>query len=358
MLQTTDNYQLVRNANIEVVQTFTSKRQPIATVIINDDYVHEFPHTSRVSKHLDMMEPNDLATRLTGGDFFIVENKLVDFRDGQYNGFVHENHTIDTMMNLLGYQYKTDLNQHHRKQNDENDSQIVLRKVWDKNEISVPGYLHGGDFHSLLSFQWNPFVKTINSAFDLVRLICTNGMVGVTSFLNNKIPVMNRWEEHLDIASRQIQNKVNDIVIQRVQQMALDRASVNDCLQLETHAVERFSNSTDKDELNRLQSILFAVSAQQHLSNVYKDGVFQDKNLAAQLPAHLSAFDVFNIATELRTHTTDTTKSSNFALDKFANNILFDRETNYNQSAAVVSSSSTASFADPERAFYGDLLVA
>jgi hypothetical protein len=161
----------------------------------------------------------------------------------------------------------------------------------------------------------------------------------------------------LDIASRQIQNKVNSTVIDRIQSMSAERASVADCLLLEQHAFDRLYAGGEKDEgeRERLFSIMAAVNPRNHLSDVYQPAVFDSRDMGAQLPAHLSAFDAFNVATELRSHTAQTRKSSDFALDKFANGLLFDREDNFVASASRYTTRSTASFADPERAFYGDM---
>jgi hypothetical protein len=346
---------LIRDAHVSVIKQFDDKHRPLAAVTVEGEYTHIFPHTSRVSKHLDVMEADDLASRLSGGSFFFIEDQLIDFRDGSYNGFIHEDKTISVFMEILGYQQKTDLQLAHMQKNKRDDIQspIVLRKVWDKNEISVPGYSGGADFDSVLSFTWNPYVKTINTVFDLVRLICTNGMVGLTSFLNTKVPVMNRWEEHLDIAARQIQNKVDSIIVERVQQMTIEHASVADCLLLEDHTMARLAHAIDSVEHQTLLNIMNAVSPRAQLANVYRESVFNDKNLAAQLPAHLSGFDVFNIATQLRTHTQETAKSTDFAMDKFANGILFDKQDNYNASTGRLTAPSMKSFNDPEQAFFG-----
>lgn len=354
------DFNLIRNAHVDVkkvIQHEGGHRRVFADVTVNGEHNHRFPHTSRISKHLDLMDESDLAKRLTGGSFFFVEDELVDFRDGQYNGFVHDDAAVGVFMDILGYQRKAELPFAHIRKDDADTSKIILRKVWNDAEIQVPGYQHGGDFKSQLSFVWNPYVKTINSAFDLVRLICTNGMVGVTSFLNTKVPLFNRWEEHLDIAARQIQNKVNHVVIDRMQSMSMERASVADCQLLEQHAFDRLYAGGEKDEgeRERLFSIMAAVNPRNHLSDVYQPAVFDSRDMGAQLPAHLSTFDAFNIATELRSHTAQTRKSSDFALDKFANGILFDREDNFVASASRYTTRSTASFASPERAFYGDM---
>lgn len=349
-------HKLYKNAHVSVVKQFDDKHRPLAAITVNDELQHIFPHTSRVSRHLDIMDVDSLAQRLSGGSFFSVENQLVDFRDGAYNGFIHNDQTIEVFMDLLGYQHKNELNLAHlQKDNDDNDSPIVLRKIWDKNEISVPGYADGGNFNSVLSFTWNPYVKTVNTAFDLVRLVCTNGMVGLTSFVNSKVPVENRWEEHLDIASRMIQNKVNDIVIQRVGQMTTEHCSVADLLLLESHAAERLSSTTDNQEHIKLTNILGAVSPSLRLSDIYQPSVFDDKNLAAQLPGHISAFDAYNVATEIRTHVAQTAKSSDFALDKFANGLLFDRQDNYNTASGRTSAPTKKSFHSPEQAYWGEM---
>lgn len=350
-----NTYNLRRDAQVTVEKLFDDKHRPMAACVIDGEFEHIFPHTSRVSKHLDSMEAVDLSERLTGGQFFFVEDQLIDFRDSSYNGFVHTDKTVDVFMDIIGYQHKNELQMAHMQKDTDPDinSPIVLRKIWNKNEISVPGYVHGTDFHSMLSYEWNPFVKHINTMFDLVRLICENGMVGVTSFLNTKVPVVNRWEEHLDIASRMIQNKVNGIVQERIGQMIREHCSVADLLLLEDHIMARLAVSIDTEEHSTLINMLNAVSPRAQLVDVYRDSVFDDKNVAAQLPGHLSGFDVFNIATQIRTHTQQVAKSSDFAMDKFANAILFDRQTNFNASANRLVTSHVSAFNDPEMAFHG-----
>lgn len=356
---------LIRDARVDVKQHINEKRQNEAVITIGDakgeKFQHRFKASSRISKHLDLMTAKDLQKRMDGGTYFFIDGELVEFRDGMYHGFSHDDHAIDVFMEKLGAQQRSALPLHRgsprKRRNDDGESDYVLRKVWSQSEIIIPGYAHGADFNSQLSFTWSPFNKTINSAFDLVRLICTNGMIGMTSFLNTKIPLFNRWDEHLDIASRQIQNKVNSVVSSRIDTMAVTPASVGDCLLLEEHAFERLNtpDSGGTGDRQRLLNLLAAVAPKEHLSLTYKDNVFVDKALAAQLPAHLSQFDAFNIATELRTHTIPTNKSSDRALDKFANEVLFEDLDSSKMITARTAKPLTASFSDPERAFFGQI---
>lgn len=354
------NFSLVRNAHVEVRGLVNDKKSHVAQIIVNGEHEHTFSPKSRVSKHLDMMTPKELGERLSGGSYFFVEDKLVDFRDGAYSGFVHTDQSIGKFMDVLGYQERQALGALHRRKRFNDDGidvgggDIVLRKIWSDHGIEVPGYKAGGDFSSQLSFVWNPFVQTINSSYDLIRLICTNGMVGVTSFLNSRIPLVNRWEEHLDIASRQIQNKVSAVVVERIQAMAHERATVADCLLLESHAFDRLHGNTQLTEGARdnMLRLMAAVAPKAHLRHAYRDGVFDDKTLAAQLPSHLSAFDAYNIATELRTHTDAAKGSSDAALDKFANGLLFDGSNYSTHSASRFTAPKLSAFSDPEQAFF------
>lgn len=358
-------FELLRDAPVKVTHIVDHDKKNVAEIVVGD-YTHRFSPKSRVSKHLDMMSAKDLELRLSGGQYFFVDDQLVSFRDAMYEGFVHEDVRIEQFMELLGFQRLNQLARHRARVTDENDGDIVLRKLWSKDEITIPGFNAGGEYSSELSFVWDPFVKTINSSFDLVRQICTNGMVGLTSFLNTKVPLINRMTEHLDIASTQIQNKVNSIVTTRMKSMPMERASVGDCLLLAQHTFDRLdfldkggnrgshgSRGDDEWAREKLVRMMNAVSPRPHLAEVYKQGVFANKAVANQLPSHLTNNDVFNFATELRTHSRDVPKSSNNALDRFANGILFDRQDNYNAAAARFDAQKVASFSDVEMAFFG-----
>lgn len=358
------NHTLVRDGNVKVRHIINGKRQSQAEIIVNDQFTHRFPTTSRVSKHLEMMSANDLGERLTGGSFMFIDDKLIDFRDGHYNGFVHTDDTISKFMEVLGYQNRDNMPMHRRRRNSlissdsnmDDTTSIVLSKVWSNNEIEVPGYTnHGGDFNSRLSFSWNPFVKTVNSEFDLIRLICTNGMIGMSNLLSNKVPLFNRWEEHLNIAAAQIQTKVANIVTGRTSLMSTSRASVGDCLLLAQHASDRLQHGTDKEEgeRDRLMQLIALVSPIANLTNWYNTNVFSDRNLCAQLPSHLSSLDMFNIVTELRSHTNEVQKSSNFALDRLANGLLFDSQGVNRAAVSNLTSPRLSPFSDADRAYWG-----
>lgn len=344
---------MLRNAIVTVekmVEGTAGKKRAIVTITdpsTDQTVEHDFAGTSRVSKALDVMTPEQLSERLSGGSYFLIDGKLHDWRDGNYHGFVHTDESIDKLAEVVGVTTKPT---HKAGQ----QPQVVLGKQWSDNPIVIPEYKEGGQFSSVLSFRWNPFSSNVNSELEIVRQICSNGMVGITPFLNSRIPLINRWEEHLEIANKQIQHKVDDIVTRRLAQMGRERATVADLLLLEDHIRARLQHmaTTDIDEQQMLRSLISIVSPTMHLSQYYKDGVFQDRRVAAQVPAHLTTFDAYNITTEVRTHTTENRDSTTFALDKFANALVFDHKDTTNASGKFVQPQSS-SFSDADTAFFG-----
>lgn len=345
------SFELIRNANVSVTAHRDEKNFPIAIADING-IEHRFDAKSRVSKSLELMTPADLTERLTGGSYFMIDDNLVDFRDGQYRGFVHNDDSIGALIDTLGYTDDASVKVHENIVSKD----LTLGRKWSDHGITVPSYNDGGEFQSELHFGWNPFVKTINSAFMLYRLICTNGMRGLRSFMNTKIPLVNRWEEHLEIANRQIQNKVSSMVTTRMAQMGSERATVAEVALLTAHAYKRTqgAENTNTNELTRLNRIIDIANPRLHLGDVYKEEVFNDKRMAAQMPSHLNLFDVYNMATEVRSHTSAAEGSTGRGLDKLSNDLVFDRK-DLTQYSSRFMQPKESQFSDPDAAFFGEM---
>jgi len=349
------NYDFHRNANVVVTTGKDSKHNIIANICVDEQYNHTFGHNSRIAKQLQLMTPEDLSEQMTGGNYFFVEDVLYDFRDSQYSGHIHDDDTIQHLDELLGiHQYKksTDL----RVQENVTAGNITLGRQWSNQEILIEAFKEGGEFESELHYGWSPFMKSINSAFKLNRLVCTNGMRGLRNFMNLKIPLINRWEEHLEIANIQIQNKVNSIVQRRMVQMATERASVAELLNLNSHALERLRiDKPECHEANRkLRNISAVVNPREHLGDVYQSHVFKKSSVSAQYPGHLTTLDAYNIATEIRSHSVETANSTTRALDLIANDLVFDH-TNIILPASGKVGRKVSTFSDADAAFFGNM---
>jgi len=356
-------FDLVRQAKVEVrrnviVPAGTAKPIVTASIVVNDKYAHEFSARSRVSQALLTMEPEALAARLNGGSFFFINGQLVDFRDAQYEqsgGFFQSHASIEKMIELIGV--RTMRPQDKRALGIKTFGNVALSGVYDSQEIVVPKYLAGGDFKANLMYNWNPYHEEIKGVFELVRQICANGMVGVCDEMNTRVPLIGGWEENLDIAAKQIQNRIGARVQHRLETMDEERASVAECQQLSGHALTRLQSETlDEQEHGVLERIYKAVTPVFHLTKFYKENVFKNRDVAAQMPSHLSKLTAFNAATEMYTHTPEVDSSTGRALQLFANNMLF---TVKNKGTALLEGLKRtvlgSPFNDPAAAFVGEM---
>lgn len=358
-------YELFRNAEVGIRANLT-KDGPAIVATIAGLHEHEFSAKSNVSKAMMHTALPDIQQRLNGGHYFFIDGNLIDFRDGPYvngNGFTHTDDSIASLWNTIGCTKASVKTPRQMLTRAALGSRMTIQskttglfKVWSENEINVPMYNEGGKFNNRLCYAWSPFNQDVRSFFELVRLICVNGMVGLTSFLNSKIPLVNRWHEHLDIAALQIQRKVEDKVGARLIDMGGERSSLADLLLLNRHVMERLDSGVDRSdvEVERLRTLSRVVNPVLHLSTHYRPAAFADSRVAAQLPGHLTAFDVWNVATELSSHTSGGGESTDNGLQRMANRLVFD-PANMNFKAARYNAPPKAMFSNPERAFFSDL---
>lgn len=345
---------LVRDAKVEVKPIVRHTRQghliTQAEILVNDQFAHRFPSTSRVSKHLSMMNAEELGARLSGGTYMFVGDELVDFRDGSYAGFIHTDKSIESLVDTIGITsiaahplHSRGLASRESKGEDDAVKTVALRNIWDAADINLPEFGQGGAYKALISFVWSPFVTTVNSRFDLIRIICANGMVGVSPLFNMKVPLLNRWEQHLDIASQQLRFRVEETISENVRAMGTRRASVADAARIVGHLRERAPSGGQ-----RLSDLIDAVDPIRNLQSVYKPEVFSSQRLSKFLPSHITALDAHNIITELRTHYASSGTSTDAGLDRFANQLMFNEES----TVTTLASPQISAMSDPEQAFF------
>jgi hypothetical protein len=352
-----NSWEMIEAQKVVVEASTDKKGNTIALLNVNDGQLtHEFDKNSRVSKSLASAHASVIAERFTGGNFFVVNEQLVDFRDNQYNGFVHSDESIQQLIDIIGINKINSRSAAIKHESTQGD--LILSNVWGQSSLDVDGYKAGGQFDSVLRYKWSPFSQNIRGVFELVRLICANGMVGLTDFFNAKIPVINRWEEHMDIAYHQIQNKVQGTVRNRIIDMGTERATVSELMQISDHASNRVAKGVigTVEERNRLMNIAAIADPTTHLQKFYKKAAFDDKAVANRLPGHMTTFDAWNMVTEMYSHTSATADSSDTALQRMANSLMFSdnlraqRMANIGHKVKVVSS-----FSDPTTAFFGTM---
>lgn len=348
-----ENWDIVVAKEVELV--YVPGKRPTATISVNSGQIrHEFGPESRVTHSLLDTAVSQVQDRLVGGKFFVVNDRLIDFRDNRYNGFVHTMNNIEEMIERIGVSVANNRGFGNTTQQQD----IALRSNWGSAELEVPQLGKGGDFTSNIYYQWSPFMSHIRGVMELVRLICTNGMIGTTYFYNARIPIINRWEEHLDIAYKQIQNKIAEFVTNRLIEMSRERATVGELMLLTDHALERSIQSESTGEQERLNRIIAKSDPRVQLSSYYRDSVFEDKQAAACLIGHLTVLDLYNMATEISSHTAGTSNSTTGGLQRLANTLMFDGEKRKRRiSNSVHVSTLLSPFSNAEQAFFGEVGV-
>lgn len=351
--------ELIRNAQVEVHPVIAEGGDILASITINDKYDHTFDVNSRISRVLSStndtksfeVAKKQLQERLTGGDYFMIDNQLVDFRDSMYNGFVHTDDSIGHLVDHIGIMKNEHALRSGLRLNTQSHKHILANR-YSSEGLEVPGLNEGGMFNTNIVYSWSPFTSFVKGAFEIVRLVCSNGMVSTTDLISSNIPLMNRWEEHLKISNKQMQNAVQGLVRNRISEMVTDRASVTDLRLIAKHAENRLSTVVDKAEKERLERIKFIADPMTQLADYYSLESLQDTNIAAQLPGHLSVFDAWNCVTEIMTHTNDNEKSTPRSLQGFANSLVFPKKeanTNHHLNTTPLLSA----FSNPELAFFG-----
>lgn len=327
-------FHMVRDARNLEMEAIRTENGTSLEIDLGNGLVHTFDQNSRVSKHLNDTPFEVLKQKLqTGGYFFMeVDNQpqLFDFVLNADNRFIHKDNDIQSIVNLLGVSEIPSGRYKHLHGTTQMRSHY-MGKTYSTEPITLDnmnGDVQGGEYNSLLRFVWSPFSQHINTAFELMRLVCANGQVGLASFLNAKVPLVNMWEQNMDIASRQIQNMVQSKVSKRLEHMSKTPTSVGVVMKIQNHIEQRLKNpDIEETEQALLNGMMRVVDPTIHLGHVYKDRVFDDKNVAEQCASHLSKLSAYNLSTELSSHTSYSDTSTDNALQKIANALMWtDRD--------------------------------
>jgi hypothetical protein len=361
------SHEMVRSAYVTGATTKDKKGRTELTISIDDKYQHVFGHKSRVVQALNTASLDQVVAHLNGGDFFMVDGELIEWQYGNQNRFVHDDESIDKLVDVIGITRSSD--ELEGVSRNTASRSIKLSSEFDRESFDINQFTGGaGDFTTALHFGWSPFSQNVNSSFVLWRLICANGMRGMTRFLNSQIPLINNWEQHLAIANKQLMNKINSKLQNQITSLQNRRASVADCLLVNRHINERATalhNMANDEATARLNAIGSLVNPVLHLSKFYNKEVFEDGVMAKQAPSHITGYDFYNMVTEIRTHTDATGESSGHALDVVANQLLFGAGTDNaryhghtvggNLERNLAAQSSPILIAnDPDQAFWGN----
>lgn len=358
---------LIFSDKIELKLNMTRDNKYSINCVINDKFYHVFDNKSKMVKLLSSFTIEELQARYTNAPFIFAKTssfnewELVDYRDNLYKGFVQSENNMQKFVDYIGFSKEgqhtrreanrvADLFAKHRTNRQGFDFSGDPHKI----DFHINGVNEGGQFAAQQRFSWSPFEQTISSQVEVIRLVCSNGMVAMSPLLRNQIPIVNNIVEHLNIAKMQIADNLSVLLQERLEQLVRSTATVSQALFVNRHADLRVKDPLNKQHQQRLYSISYVSNPYLHIpKDTYNHQVYVDMNLANIAPSHLTKFDVWNMLTEMDTYTAETSDSTSFVLQKMINTLMFDQTDALN--ASVIAKRDIQQVADHNRAFFGDI---
>lgn len=323
---------LVRNATpvLELIED----DQVLLTL---DNITHTFTRDSAVAQNTKWFGIERVQQRFNESTLFVQNDDLIDYRYKDYNGIVHSDDSIKNLIEHVGTSRKTNFGL-PMLSSDTSPFEVHLAK-------EVLGL--GGESHLNINFGWSPFMTNLRSLIEHIRLMCSNGAKLRTPILQNQIPIINDWQRHLLIASSMLKNRTEAVLSERMVQMYHNRAPLSLVRNIREHASARADEKQTPDARKILLSADKMLDVVAHsggkITQAQLDSV--ETRWADRCPTHVSLYTLFNLATEIDTHTAPAPSSSSTAVGRTVNQIVF------NESKVIVDRHQLPSaFNDPEAA--------
>lgn len=319
------NVDFIRNAkDIDLYRTGHNKGE--VTLVVNDLKV-ELNRRHPISVAASLTTPEDALESIRGGHFVIehgadIETSLKEWRDATYTGFMQ---TDDFIARFGG------------------DTSLAERGFGD---FSITEFGKGGEFKLTTGFEWSAFNKNLKTQVNILRQICENGMIARRPMFEREVPIINLFDHHLDIAARQLVDIARKEISQRLEVMGREHAYVKDVNLVQSHVQRRITAEPTNDRLIKIND---ALSLYGDVTKYYKQSAI-DNGIVKALPSPISRFDLWNITTELNSHTHELVESTSSSLDRIATGLIFPKKIGGVIAERAVKQST---FGSPEQAFFG-----
>ncbi|WP_137297232.1 hypothetical protein [Psychromonas sp. SP041] len=352
---------ILRNAKVETKILFDKNGKLTLTIIINNQYTHTFPATSRESRMVETSEQRVLDAFFNNGTYIIVDGTMQDYRPSTYRGFVQTDNALDALADIIGVEkfdkskYADPVRGLYNQIRGKRNSDVFLGGTWDKFNLDVESLGLGGEFENKLVYRYSPFSKNIQTSFEVKRLVCENGMIANSPFVTFEVPVIDDWENNLQIVSSQLQPKINDILRGRFESMSKDNSRANVATVEKVHEIiqSRFfevEDGADKQVFDKLTRFSEVTNITKNLGQFYKESSLYDTKAKVRMDSHLTQFDVYNILTEMGSHV-GRAEVTDFEINSTANKIIFD---DFNGKKKIKPTIPVSQESDHRRKFFGN----
>ena len=313
------NVKFIKNAeHIDLIRAYSAKAEYDLT--INDETIH-LNSRHPFSRYASLTTSESVIDSLKGGHFVIDNGTLKEYRDSSYKGFMHNEDFIDRFAN---------------------DNTLIKRAT---DNINIAEYGRGGSFDISAGFTWSAFSKNLKTNMEVLRLICSNGLVAKNKLFEREVPIINLFDHHLDIAASQLIEISKSKVEKRIIEMGREHSFVKDVNLVLGHVERRLNDDAHNTRLISLNNVLneYADISRFYTKQSITNGV------ANSLPSPISRLDLYNVITELNTHTNEIVDSTKTALDRIGTSLLFPMDLD----GVINQRVETQTFGSPEQAFFG-----
>lgn len=292
---------------------------------LGDDHIN-LSNRHMIHRHVTASTAENVLDSLRGGHFIVEKGRigevsLKEYKDNRYTGFMQSDDFINRFSN---------------------DKELSTRL---QDRIDISQYGQGGLFNIAAGFTWSGFSPNLKTQVNLTRDICQNVMTMQSSIIQKQVPILNLFDTHMDIAAEQVMCTASRIVKERMGQIHHEVASVRDVGLVYKHIEERLKEDEDNSRLLNIARVI----EDGNLEEYYQKSAFDNSAIGSSVASHLCRFDLLNMATEISSHTNETPRSSNRALNRIASMLLLQDDGVFLNGNVLV----PRIFKNPEEAFHG-----
>lgn len=360
-------FEVIKNASCKVWYHENKDTVQLYLAVENKE-PHLFPLNASENKLIQQMSLKTIEEKFNGGTYVFNGNKLINYKDSTYNGFVRTTEDINILSDVIGSESYSGNRERgvngmfEQFRGNSIDKSTFLGGVGEIFELEVDNLGEGGVFENKLIYSWSPFDENLLINLEAERLVCNNGMVGMASFVTKAVPLVNRYEENLEVVTIQLQPQFNSILGNRFSDMSHQPASLHSMMQAhnlinnrlkQNNSILRKTSGFDLEQEKAVQALREmnnVLNVKNTLGGHYKSSAFSNKEQARHLQGNLTQYDVFNILTEAVSHSSGDSKS-NEGIQKAINSIIFDDLNDKKSVKGNVPNLSSES--DHRRAFFG-----
>lgn len=359
-------FKVLKNAKVEVSFKEMGGDDIRLVIQVENEMPHIFDKKARENKYLMEMDIQTIQEKFNGGTFVFKDGKLLNYRDAFSVGFVRDSDDMNRLSDIIGAEkVQPERNgvggMFDRFRTNSINGDYFLGGQGQSFNLNIKELGEGGEFENRLIHKWSPFDQNLVISLETERLICTNGMVGMSSFVTKGVPFVNLYEEHLRLIAVQLEPEYNSLLKSRFKDMANQNASLQSMMnghnlleaRLKQNNIHHMRGQTEETIQSRakLKSLSNLLNVKQNLGGVYKNDAFSNKQQARHATGNLTQFDVFNILTEASSHTKGGDDNTG-SIQKEINVLVFDELNDKKNVKGSIPDVSTDS--DHRRAFFGD----